>query len=223
MRIYHRVISLLFPERCPFCNAVIEAEDIACARCMATLKEKQQPIIRGAMGYRCISSFIYDGKVRKMLIGIKYYERVQHIRQAASILAKDIRSCYNDIPFDLITTVPMHPKDQRQRGYNQCELLSKELSKLLGVPFEHTLVKVKRTKKQHKLRYRERKTNLSGAFKLIDMERVRDKRILLIDDIVTSGCTLGACCKTLNKAKPLLLCCATIANADTPVDQKAVI
>ena len=223
MSAIRKIISFFYTERCPFCGAPIEAEEIACDKCLRMLAEKQHPIIRGAKGYRCISSFVYDGKVRRMLIRVKFHERTQHIPQIAAILAKDIRACYSEEHFDLITTVPMHQKDLRIRGYDQCEKLSKELSKLLDIPYLPTLKKIKRTKKQHKLTYRERSKNLSGAFALIDKDVVKDKRILIIDDIVTSGYTLGNCCKVLSKAKPALICCATVANANTQVDDSAVI
>ena len=223
MSVKLKLTSFFFPERCPFCMELIDAEDIACKSCIKLLQEKQHPITRGAMGYRCVSSFFYDGKVRRMLIRVKFYERTQHIRQVAEILYKDIAACYSEIDFDLITYVPMHEKDKKQRGYNQCEMLAQELSKLSGIPVVPTLVKTKRTKKQHHLKYTERKTNLRGAFSLIDKEALKDKCILLVDDIVTSGYTLGACAKELNKAHPSMICCATIANAQSVTDENAVI
>ena len=223
MSVIQKIISFFYPERCPYCDKLIEADEIACGKCMKELIEKRRPVIRGAMGYRCVASFVYDGHVRRMLIRIKYYERVQHIRQVARILADDIAEYYGGNSFDIITAVPMHPKDYRERGFNQCEMLAKELSKLLGIRYEKTLIKVKHTKKQHRLTYNERRKNLSGAFKLIDKEALTGKRILLIDDIITSGCTLGNCAKTLSRAKPGIICCAAIANADVTVDKSSVI
>ena len=111
----------------------------------------------------------------------------------------------------------------KKRGYNQSQLLSKALSSLLDIPYQDTLRKIKRTKKQHRLKYAERKTNLTGAFEVIDKELIKDKRILLIDDIVTSGYTLGNCAKKLSSAKPELICCATIASAQGKYPQSTVI
>lgn len=223
MSIGRKILSFFYPERCPYCNKLIEAEDIACKECMQKLIEKQRPITRGAMGCRCVSSFVYDGHVRRMLLRIKYHERIQHIRQVAHIMAKDIRWCYGDNNFDLITAVPMHPKDKRERGYNQCDMLAKELSKLLDIPYAVTLEKVKKTRKQHHLTYSERKNNLRGAFKAIDKDSIKGKRILLIDDIVTSGYTLGNCAKALTKAKCSVICCATVADAEVRIDKSSVI
>ena len=223
MNLYRHFISVFYPERCPFCNDLIEAKDVACEKCLRQLSENRRPIIRGAGGFRCVSSFPYEGNVRRMLIRIKFYERIQHIRQSAVFLADDVRTCYEGIDFDCITAVPMHPKDQKARGFNQCELLAQELSKLLGTPFQPTLEKIKRTRKQHHLKFRERRKNLAGAFRIIDKDSIKGKRILIVDDIVTTGNTLGACCKMLARAKPELICCATIANASLPESKKPMI
>ena len=137
--------------------------------------------------------------------------------------AKDIENAYCGDEFDFITAVPMHKKDLKKRGYNQSALLAKELGKRLDLPYRETIDKIKQTKKQHNLKYNERKTNLNGAFKVIDKDAVKGKRILIIDDIITSGYTLGNCCKVLSRAKPALICCATIASAQNKYPESTVI
>ena len=222
MNFLYRLKCFIFSERCPYCKAVIEAGEIACSDCIKKMESVRKPIIGGAQGFRCVSSFVYAGRAKKMICDIKFRDRTQFIPQAAEILARDIRNVYGDYGFDLLTAVPMHPKDERIRGYNQSELLAKDLSKLLGLPYAVLLNKVKRTKKQHRLKYSERKRNLNGAFEITDRELIKGKRILIVDDIVTSGYTLGTCCRTINRAKPELLCCTTLANARTVVDEKAI-
>lgn len=213
MRLSYRIKTLLFPERCPYCGALIEAEEIACASCMAELRRKHQAILGGAGGCPCVSSFVYGGKVRRMLLRVKYRNRVQYIPQVAAIMADDIRHAYRTVRFDTVTAVPMHRRDLKARGYNQSELIARAISEKLSVPYLDTLQKVKQTPKQQHLTYSERRKNLRGAFALIDKETVSGKQILLIDDIITSGSTLSACCKVLNKAAPALICCATVASA----------
>ena len=215
--------ALIFPERCPFCGKLVEANEIACKDCYEALRLKHSAIQSGAGGFRCISSFPYGGKVRRAILRVKYHDRVQYIPQLAAILADDINSAYGENGFDLITDVPMHKADIKERGYNQSQILAKELSKLLSVPYAETIVKIKRTKKQHNLKFTERKTNLSGAFKLIDKDIATGKRILLTDDIITSGCTLGLCGKVLSRAKPKKICCATIATAQNKYPEDTVI
>ena len=220
---FRKLACVLFPERCPYCRRVIEYNEIACPKCLKNLDKKQHPIIRGVFGFRVVSSFPYSGRVRHMILYIKYQEITQYLPQIAVIMAKDIRNQYDGIRFDYLTFVPMHWWDLDNRGFNQSEELAKELSKLLEIPYMATLKKTKRTKKQHKLKYAQRKTNLNGSIQLIDKELVKGKSILLIDDIVTSGFTLGACCKVLNRAKPEMICCATIANASFHPAENGVI
>ena len=215
--------AFFFPERCPYCKKLVEPGEYACKACRGMLRAKQRPIKGGALGYRCVSSFIYGGRVRRVLIQIKHHKRTQFIPQLAFVLAKDIKAVYKDISFDLITAVPMHKTDLFLREYNQAALLAKELSKLLAIPYHDTLQKIKRTKQQHKLNFQERKKNLIGAFAVIDSELVKDKNILVIDDIITSGNTLGNCCKTLNKGKPGVICCAAVAAARNDYPKESII
>ena len=223
MNILHPLACILFPERCPYCGTVIDIGEIACKSCMKKLDKLQHPILSGASGFRVVSSFTYGGRVRRMILKIKYYERVQFLSQVAQIMAKDIREVYDGIRFDCITFVPMHKKDQRKREFNQSQLLAEHLAELLKIPCETLLIKNKLTKKQHTLKYQQRKNNLNGSFQIVDKELVKGKTILLIDDIVTSGITLGTCCKVLNRAKPQMICCAAIADANHHPAKSAII
>lgn len=223
MSFIRKLKALIYPERCPYCGTLVEANEIACPKCYEEIRRKHVPIPGGARGFRCISSFVYDGKVRRMILRLKYVERIQYIPQVAEILAEDIRKAYSDVVFDCVTAVPMHPKDLKDRGYNQSALLAKQLGKMLDIPYRDTLQKIKITKKQHLLRFPERKTNLNGAFKVIDKNGIAGKRLLIVDDIITSGFTLGNCCREINRAKPELICCATIANARYDYPEETII
>ncbi len=218
MEFVRKLTALFYPERCPYCSALIEATQIACEKCYEDIRRKHIPITSGARGFRCISTFAYDGKVRRMILRLKFHDRTQYIPQIAELLTKDIENAYNGEEFDFITAVPMHRIDLKKRGYNQSVLLAKELGKRLDLPYL-----IKKTKKQHHLNYKERKTNLKGAFKVIDKDLVKGKRILIIDDIITSGYTLGNCCRVLSRAKPELICCATIASAQNKYPESTVI
>lgn len=215
--------ALFFPERCPYCDKLIEPCAIACDQCYDEVRRKHVPILGGVKGFRCVSTFVYDGRVRRIILRIKYHNRTALIPQIARLVAADIKEAYGDNAFDIITYVPMYKKDEKEREYNQSKLLAKSLSKLLAIPCRDILIKVKRTKKQHRLKYAERKTNLSGAFQLIDREPVIGQRILIVDDIVTSGQTLGNCCRVISRAKPSALCCATIASARNKYPESTII
>lgn len=223
MNPFYKLFCFIFPEHCPYCGVIVKSEAIACDRCMEKIDALQKPIIRGAHGYKVASSFVYDGYARRMILRLKFHDRIQYVPQIAVILGKDIRRVYPDADFDVVTAVPMHPKDLKNRGYNQSELLAKELAKRMIIPYAELLDKIKHTKKQQRCSYQERKTNLRGAFKVTDKSLIEGRRILIVDDIVTTGETLGACCKTINKAKPQILCCVTIANAGERAHQSGII
>lgn len=223
MRPIYKLFCLIYPEKCPYCGDIIKSEAIACDKCMAKIDALQKPLFRGAGGYRCISSFLYAGSVRRMILGVKYLGKIQYLAQVAEIMAKDIRATYGGYEFDIITYVPMYKPDRKLRRFNQAKLLAQQIAKRLDIPCVETLIKIKQTKKQQRLNYVQRKTNLIGAFKVMDKESIKGKRILIIDDIVTTGITLGTCCKTLSRAKPQLLCCATIANAQHNLPDAAII
>ncbi len=212
-----KLIAFFYPDRCPYCGAVVEPDAVACDRCRDNYLSCRTVILRGAGGCRCVSSFEYTGKVRRAIIHMKFHHHPQFARQLALLMVRDIRICYRSVPLDAVTYVPMYIKDEKRRGYNQSKLLAKTISEELGIPMLDLLIKVKQTRQQHKLSYRERKKNLRNAFCLTDPAATEGRTILLIDDITTSGATLAECIRTLTTAHPALICCAAIANAGAPV------
>lgn len=99
--------------------------------------------------------------------------------------------------FDIIVYIPMEKKKEVKRGYNQGRLLAEEVGSYSQCEVFHGLKKVKSTKDQHKLSYREREDNLRGAFSLENKEGLRGRRVLLVDDVITSGKTMEEVGKTL--------------------------
>lgn len=212
-KVIRYIIAFFYPEYCPYCSKLIEPWDISCPHCEKSVLGKAVTIRRGVLGSRCVSPFAYEGRVRKAIVNFKFHDMIQYKRPLAMILAKTVKEEYDLSKIDLITYVPMHFWDQLNREFNPPQLLAEELSEIFSIPCIATLKKIKRTKKQHHLKFSERKKNLSGAFVLIDKERIKGKDILLIDDVVTSGNTLAHCVKKLYSAKPQQVCCATIASA----------
>ncbi len=200
---------LLFSNKCPFCFRVIEKGELCCQKC-----EKELPkhgVCQGVLGgYRSTAPLVYRGKYRRALLNFKFKNKQHYSKAFAKLMAKDIKHSYPDMIFDFITFVPMHKKPLKKRGFNQSELLARELSKELRIPYICTLEKVKNTKPQHTLKGRKRLGNLKGAFKVIDQKILHNRCVLVIDDVITTGTTLGECSKALNKAKPAHICCAAL-------------
>ncbi len=110
--------------------------------------------------------------------------------------------------------VPIHPKKHKERGFNQAEILAKELAKLKGIDLEKkALVKVKNTLPQTTLTSEERAANVKGVFQLKDKERIKGKIILLIDDVYTTGSTLRECSLTLLEGGAREVRAVTVAQA----------
>ncbi len=205
--------KVIYPDRCPFCNKLINRNDYACEKCKSDIP--QDGIIQGISGgYRCVSTFVHQDKFRRALLHFKFKGKTQYSSQLAFIMFEEIKRSYPDMIFDVITYVPMHKRSEFFRGYNQCELLSKNLSNMMKIPYKPLLSKVKHTKPQHKLEAKKRKTNLKGVFRVIDKKDIKGKNILLLDDIVTTGTTLAECTKTLSKAKPQSIYCITLSRAE---------
>lgn len=113
-------------------------------------------------------------------------------------MSQTLKERFAGIDFDFITEVPMTRKSRKKRGYNQCFYLAKGISEELGLEHKSEVIsKIYETKKQHDVRYYLRKGNLVGAFDVPNPSDVKDKTILLCDDISTTGETLNECAKML--------------------------
>ncbi len=112
---------------------------------------------------------------------------------------------------DVILPVPLHPLRLRERGYNQADLLAREIGKAMGRPvLERALRRCRYTKQQAKFDKRERSRNVQDAFQLRQHNCVKDKNIILVDDVLTTGSTMNACARTLKEAGARKLTAVTI-------------
>jgi len=197
-KLKNSVKAILFPVRCPYCETVIHKTEYACEDCKK--KFPSPAIIKYAVGgYKCTSPFPYDGIFKKAVKRFKFGNKGGYAKQLAFPMVQSILESYPGVDFDLITCVPMHKKRLAQRGYNQAELLARECAKIMNIPYCDTLEKFKENREQHSIKASERAKNVKGVYRIIDKELVRDKNILIIDDIITTGNTLGECAKILMK------------------------
>ena len=113
-----------------------------------------------------------------------------------------------------IICVPLHKNKKKKRGFNQCELISNELSKLLNIPVNFNLIKrIKNTKPMYNLKISERKENLKDAFN-VEKQNFHNKKLLLIDDIITTGTTVSEIIKSLKKENINEIVCLSFTNTD---------
>ena len=114
--------------------------------------------------------------------------------------------------FDYLVPIPIHEKRRKERGFNQTEVLVKELSKLSGIPYDNEiLLRHKQTKPQNSLTPKERKDNIKGAFFVNKADLIENKKILIVDDIFTTGSTVEEAAKELYKNGAVNVCVFTLS------------
>lgn len=182
--------------RCEVCDTPIKEGNIICDHC----KSKKQ--FRHFTKLYC--PFVYDDYVRKSLLRFKSDGEKYLAKSFAHFIAD--RLILEEVEFDLIVPVPSHKKTIRKRGYNPAQALAEELSKIMNKPTENVFVKTRKTKNQKYLDYSERQENLENSIILENTEVVKDKNILIIDDIITTGATIEACAKLLINSKNIYGC-----------------
>lgn len=140
----------------------------------------------------------YDGVVGLALRQLKYEHALWLAPDLAALLQQCLRAEYPEHPFDWVVPVPLHPVRRRARGYNQAALLARELSRRIKVPTKaNTLLRTHPTPSQTHLTAPERISNVAGAFETRRRSELKGKRILLVDDVMTTGATVNACAKAL--------------------------
>ena len=207
-------LNAVFPVVCPYCNNVIYPDDFACDKCRAQFPEFS--LRRYAIGgFLCSSAFPYKEMYAGAVKSFKFGEKGYYAKQLAYMMVKAIKDIYTEqeiADFDVITCVPMHKKDKKRRGFNQSELLARECSVLLNIEYADVLIKHKKNLKQHTLKRSEREKNVKGVFKCAQGDAVKDKHVLIIDDIITTGHTLGECARILKKGGCRAVSCAVLCS-----------
>ncbi len=201
MSILGFLLDLLYPPRCVFCSRILtDDEKILCSNCAQNLPNYMTSEVRRDIEYiqLCLAPFEYKGDVRASLHRYKFNGAAAYGSVYADFILKSIDE--NQISCDIISWVPLSRKRLRQRGYDQAEIIARALADKLCVPCERLLVKIKDNTQQSSIKSKaQRKANVAGAYRCIAKETLVDKRVLLVDDIVTSGSTLGECAHELRK------------------------
>ena len=190
------------PPRCPLCWQP-ERRGEACGRCART-----RPAFAGAR-----SLYVFQGPVREAVHALKYNHLSALARPMGELMAAYLKT--EELPVDLVVPVPLFGRRQRLRGYNQSALLARELARLDGLPLaERSLSRRRDTPPQARSVDAEaRRRNVAGAF-AADGRRVDGRRVLLIDDVMTTGATLDACAQALRQGGAASVWALTFARED---------
>ncbi|MDE5834180.1 MAG: double zinc ribbon domain-containing protein [Ruminococcus sp.] len=191
-----KILNLFFPNRCPVCSELIKENDRFCPECTERLTLYTGSFrITGAS--ECFSALVYDKSVKQAVFLLKKGNCGNADYAFGAYLADVLKN--NNVPerVDFIVPVPMSKQSRRKRGYNQSELIAKAVSAETGIPVKCIVQKVRNTKEQKTLGRAGRIMNLKDAFE-VDGD-VTSKKILLLDDICTTGSTFSEIAVLLRK------------------------
>ncbi len=216
-----RAADLLYPKICPVCARIIPGDGsgnicqecrkklsyitgVRCLKCGKTIDDAAKQYCgdcaRNRHWYRQgVGVWNYTKEIRTSVYAFKYHNQ----RVFAECYAREVQICCGDVirnwHAQALVPVPMYAGKERRRGYNQAAILSEELSKILEIPSIELLVRARNTTPQKELDEKERVKNLERAF-IIRQNVVEYKKIILVDDIYTTGTTIDACAKVLLNA-----------------------
>ena len=203
------LIAAFFPERCPYCNKTIPAGKPACSDCAALFPDTVRKCYAKG-GYPCVAPFSYIDVFSDAVKNFKFHNRTDFAEKLSIQISAAVTEAFGDIQFDCVTCVPMHKNQLKIRGYNQSRILAENVSKLLNIPYDDLLTKHKENEPQHSLKGTEKRDNVKGVYKAANTDKIKGYNILVIDDVITSGHTLGECCKVLKKAGAKKIYCAAL-------------
>jgi ComF family protein len=203
---------------CPECEGKIRPiRGARCFKCGKPVKEEQEYCQECAVRPRMYDQgrgiFLYDSIMKRSLIRYKYYgsrEYGDFYARAMYVYARKEIAGWNP---DLIVPVPLYWRKRRMRGFNQAAYLAQRLGEYTGIPVDETVVKkIRRTRSQKKLSGAERRNNLKGAF--LVTKKVQGLKVLVIDDVYTTGSTMDAMAACLKEGEAKAVCFLTVCTGE---------
>lgn len=226
MSIVADFVTLFFPRYCLACsNSLVGGEETLCTRCIMDLPKTNclpgdNPVVdklAGRLKLTYGAAFLKlkkGGIVQKMLHQLKYNQHPEIGVKLGKVFGQELKKYGLDQSIDIIIPVPLHASRKRKRGYNQSSKFAEGLSYSLGVPWDESISYRKTsTKTQTRKSKTERWENVKDVFSIAHTEALEGKRILLVDDVITTGATLEACGRHLLDEGCASLSVACIAEA----------
>ena len=204
------LMNLFFPRKCPFCGGMVQGKELLCGDCRGTLPFCQE-IRRGADFGRCAAPLYYESRVRDAILAFKFKKQLGGLECFGQLMAATAAEAYSG-EFDAVTWVPVSKKRLRKRGFDQARFLAGSACVDWHVMPLETLRKTTDNPPQSGLDDpAARRANVAGVYEAVSPERFAGKRLLLVDDICTTGATLGACAQVLKAAGAADVMCLTLA------------
>lgn len=209
------LMDVLFPRQCEVCDTrLLEGEEFMCLHCRMRLplcnihtdpfNTMHERLARHARIERAAAYFYYvrQSPYTKLIQAAKYNNRPRIARSLAADFASAIKDSGFFDGIDLLLPVPIHKSKLRKRGYNQSHHITLGINEVTGISIGSNLVATRPHSTQTKAGAEERYLNSLDIFKAIDSQDLEGKHILVIDDVMTTGATLRACCEEIRRAAP---------------------
>lgn len=207
-------LNLVFPRKCILCQRILARNETdLCHSCRTDSPECLKDNRKFSYLDSWAAIWYYKGYIRSSILRFKFHRARQYAPVYGRLLAMRLLNCHED-GFDLITWVPVSRLRKLRRGYDQVELLAKYVGAELGMKPVRLLVKIRHNRAQSGIAGQaKRRANVLGAYRMVNPEQVRGKRILLLDDVITTGATAGECARVLLTAGAKEVHCGCIAAA----------
>lgn len=212
MKLMEYILQILYPPKCVLCREILEKNETdLCRRCRTTASRwlPNRKNLRFVDDYTAV--WYYEDHVRESLLRYKFSNARSYAGAYGRMVAMQVEK---ELPeeIDLVTWVPIGPRRKRKRGYDQCELLAQAVGEELELPVGKLLHKPKDNKVQSSLTdASSRRANVLGVYTLANANAVKDRNILLLDDIITTGATVSEAARMLQSAGAKNVYCAAVA------------
>lgn len=208
LKIQEKILNLIYPQTCGICGKI--NENSLCKKCEIKLnKQAENRIIKEGNEIEdkyfneLMYIFRYEGQIRKLIIDYKFNDKAYLYKMFVNFLLKNKKIFENIKNYDTIIPVPISKKRKNERGYNQSLLISRNIAEKTNLELmNNCLIKTKNIIEQSKLNKEDRFQNIQGVYDLKNKKLLENRKILLIDDIYTTGSTANECSKTLRAANP---------------------
>ena len=215
-KFFKKVRNSFYPPKCPVCgekvmedtkfcgtcqNRVERVPLMACQNCGRAFEHCMCDINQAGDYFKTAGVFYYNDEMKRAVANLKFKKDTSGARFFAGEMSERVKEAFNGDEFDVIIPVPLGPVRYKQRGFNQCDLLAKGMSEDLKVPEDKKSVKKwLETKAQSSLPGDRRRENIQGVFKVENKDDIKDKRVLLVDDVVTTKSTANEIARTIMDA-----------------------
>ena len=214
MSLTKRLAELLFPPKCVLCGRLLEKDELdLCHSCR--IDSPECPVSRTKLPFTdsWVAIWHYEGLVRRSLILYKFRNRRHYVNCYGRLLAMKLQREHPE-GFDILTWVPISSLRKLRRGFDQLELLANAVGRELGMEPVPLLKKRRHNRPQSGIvGDAHRRANVLGVYKTVNPEQIPGKRILLLDDIITTGATVGECARVLLTAGAKEVHCGVVASA----------